>query len=202
MGQAAHAVEQAAQGLPFQVLHDDEGGLVELVNVVDLDDMGVDELGNDVGLLAEALLEAGLHGHVVLEHLDGHGHVQDLVPALVDQAPAPLTDLVLDHVLAHGPVRRHWGGLKTVGDQLGEEDAQIGMLRGHTVKLLLVQPPDHHVGLGDHIGAARLTGQHGHFPHQVTALEPGHLVAFPVLDHGDHTGAALDDVQGVAGLTL
>ncbi len=64
----------ASNGLPFQILHDNEQGPVALFKVIDLDDVRMIQSGHDPGLLTKIPDEIGIHGHIMFHHFNGHRH--------------------------------------------------------------------------------------------------------------------------------
>ena len=100
-GQLAPLVEDLAQGLALDVLHDDEGDIVRpavrvhalvLAGVVDRDDRGVVEAGAGLGLSAEAGEERGIAREVAAQHLDGDRTLEAQVDPPVDLGHAAAAD--------------------------------------------------------------------------------------------------------------
>ncbi|GAA3146488.1 hypothetical protein GCM10020001_082130 [Nonomuraea salmonea] len=89
-GQAAARGQLLAQAEPGQVLHDEERRPVVLSDVQDHGDVGVDDLGDGLGVLPEHLT-GGRAGRSGAEHLDGHDPVGPRVvppPHLAHRAAA------------------------------------------------------------------------------------------------------------------
>ncbi len=68
----------------MDVLHDDVVRVAVLAPVVDIDDVGVREIGRRCGFLPKSLHEAGIAGVAWVQHLDGDGPPEDLIYCLVD----------------------------------------------------------------------------------------------------------------------
>ena len=68
--QPAVCREEVPEVRAAHVLHDHERGAVALAPVVDLDDVGVGEVGSGAGLPAEPVDERGLGGELAVEDLD------------------------------------------------------------------------------------------------------------------------------------
>ena len=89
-----HRVGQAAAR---DVLDDHVGGALKVAEVVDVDDVGVAELGDRLGLVAEAgdRIDVGCDR---LHDLDRAGPLQLRVIGAIDDAHRPLADEILDLV--------------------------------------------------------------------------------------------------------
>ena len=95
-GHAALVLEDRAERLALDELHDDEERLVVLVEVVDAHDARVVE-GRDGGRLAlEAAPELGVAGVGVAQDLDRHRDLEAGMEAPVDDAHRAATELSLD----------------------------------------------------------------------------------------------------------
>ena len=90
--------QDLGQRAALHVLHGDEVGARVLAPVVDVDDVGVAEVGGRLGLAAEALDEVGVDGELGEQHLDRHLAVEQQVAGEEHvghtAAPDPLVDLV------------------------------------------------------------------------------------------------------------
>ena len=80
----AVALQQLRARLALDVLHDDEVAAGVDAGVVDLDDVGVDELGDGERLAAEPGDELLVVGEVLGQHLDGDRPLEHPVGGLVD----------------------------------------------------------------------------------------------------------------------
>ena len=78
----------------MHVLHDDVVRLVVVAPVVDVDDVGVREVGGGLCLLAEARDEVWGRSRTLVEYLDRDGAAEDLVDGLVDVGHAAGADLL------------------------------------------------------------------------------------------------------------
>ena len=195
-------VDNFPQGAALDVFHHDEHGLVPRLDVVDLDNVIVVELGNGDGFLLEVAHKFIVHGHVVKKHLDGHRHVQAGVQPLVDDAVSAAADDVGHEVfadLAHGC---HAAGGEALGHDLRQEIAQLGVIVGDGVEILLAHFPHVHLGFGIDVGAARLPGEQRHFTDNVALPPDGDPVGVPVFFDQDGAGAGLDNEEGVAFIPL
>jgi hypothetical protein len=103
LGAEAPAVAQVAQALAGDQLHDDEVGAFELLHVVDVDDVVVDQGGDDLRLLLEALAELLVHGELRRQDLDRHRPVERELPRPIHHPHAAAADLALDLPAADGP---------------------------------------------------------------------------------------------------
>ena len=82
-------------------LHGDEGHAVRLAKVVRLDDVGMDQVGDELGLADEVLNEHLLAGVVRADDLDGDALdevARALLLGLIDNTHATLKDLAGDLV--------------------------------------------------------------------------------------------------------
>ena len=85
---------------PLEVLEHDEGQAVRrLIHVHDADHVRALDLGGDLGLLEEALDEAGAARELGVEELERHERAQHLVAGLVDRAHAAVADQAIQAVL-------------------------------------------------------------------------------------------------------
>ena len=89
-------------------LQREERQAVVLAGLVDLDDIGMRELGDGLGLGAESRQAHGTHVHPGEDHLQGDHALQTPVPGLVDHAHAAAPEFLQDVVTRHGhvPYRR------------------------------------------------------------------------------------------------
>ena len=101
---AARGCRRAARSRlpPADVLQLEEGQAVGLADVVDLDDVGVLELGDGLGLGQEAGGGDGVGVGAGQDHLQGAGAVQADLPGLVDDPHAAAAQLALDLVAGDG----------------------------------------------------------------------------------------------------
>ena len=82
------------EGLALDVLHGQDEAAVLLAEVVEVDDVGVLELGQRLGLLEEAGLDVGVRRQLGRQDLERDLLVGHLVAALVDHAHAALPEHV------------------------------------------------------------------------------------------------------------
>ena len=83
--------------------------------VVDLDEVGMVEPSNGLGLDAEAALLLGVGMCLRQEHLEGDTAVEPQLARLVDHSHAPAAQHALDRVARHGgPIRGRLGGRQGV----------------------------------------------------------------------------------------
>ena len=85
-------------------LQREERQAVVLAGLVDLDDIGMRELGDGLGLGAESRQAHGTHVHPGEDHLQGDQALQTPVPGLVDHAHAAAPEFLHDVVTRHGHV--------------------------------------------------------------------------------------------------
>src|SRR5205807_2572128 len=93
---AALVLQDRAQRLAVDILHDDEQGAVVLVEVVNANDARVVEVGDRRGLALEAAAELGVLGVAVAQDLDRDRHLEAGMEALVDDSHRPPPELGLD----------------------------------------------------------------------------------------------------------
>ena len=125
------AVQAVGEASPLEQFERHEGTAVGLAEIVDLDDVGVAEAGDGLGLDQEpgAMLGTGMIAFA--DHLQGDDPVEPAVPRPVDDAHAAPGDLTEQFVFtdrarsvgtvrtaAHGPGEMEdvEAGLQTVGD--------------------------------------------------------------------------------------
>ena len=89
-------LEAVGEAPPFEQLERDEGAAVGLAEVVDLDDVGMAEPGDGLGLDQEPLAMLGVGVLAVADHLQRDDPVQRAVPGLVDDAHAAAAQLGQD----------------------------------------------------------------------------------------------------------
>ncbi len=99
--QAVLGAQDLLEVLALEQLHDEEGrALGDLVDVADVDHVGVTDAGGGPSLPHEALDEFPIVGHLRAEDLDGHRLAEAEVLALVDAAHATLAYESADEVAA------------------------------------------------------------------------------------------------------
>ncbi len=112
---------QAARVGPGDELHGEEDLVVDHADVVDGDDVGVGDGGQQAGLAGEALAQARLVAHAGGAHqLEGDLAVELGVEGAVDHAHAARADGVDDDVAAESGAAGPRGGDATGGLQAGE----------------------------------------------------------------------------------
>jgi hypothetical protein len=109
------ALHETRQARPLEILHDDEGTVLEHPHVGYLYDVVVPYAGRRSRLVVEPLDDLGMGGDLGKEKLDCQIPPDEHVPRLVDDAHAPFSDNACKRVLAfqdsaHLPVVR-WNGL-------------------------------------------------------------------------------------------
>ena len=92
--------EQVGQAAAGVVAHGDKVAPVLLAHLVDGDHVGALELGSQAGLLAEALDELGIGGHLGVQDLEGHRAALGSVGGTVDRAKAAFAELFVEFVFA------------------------------------------------------------------------------------------------------
>ena len=101
------AVDPVLEGAALDVLHDDEGAVLVLADVKDLDDVRVVEPGGEARLAREPLAHLVVAGEVVGEELDGDLAVELQVTGAVDRGHAAVAQPVLELVALAGEVAVH-----------------------------------------------------------------------------------------------
>ncbi len=91
------------QGLPFQVLHDEEGRAFPLADVMQGADVGMVQGGGGAGLALEALESLTVRRVPFGEELQGDGATEPSVLGLVDDAHAPAAKLLKNPVVGNRP---------------------------------------------------------------------------------------------------
>ena len=120
-GEGALPVDGVLEGAAVDELHGHEPHAAFLTDEVDLDDVGVDEVGLALGLALEAGEEGGIAGELGAEGLEGDGAVQRGVEAEVDGAHAARRDLSLDAEVMEVGAGGELGGDEDVGERHGRE---------------------------------------------------------------------------------
>ena len=104
---SAPAVEPVLEGAPLDVLHDDEGAVLLLADVEDLNDVRMVEPGGEAGLAREPLPHLVVAGEVVGEELDGDFAIELQVAGAVDGRHAAVAEPVLELVALTGELALH-----------------------------------------------------------------------------------------------
>ena len=120
------------QRLSLDVLEDDVGVAAVLAGVDHRDDVGVGQLGDRPGLLAEALQLVLLLGHLAVHHLDRDRPVERVVTCQVDGRHAAAAQFRLQPVAAgeHGSDHRAGGAGAHLGAAIVEHAADGRSLPG------------------------------------------------------------------------
>ncbi len=109
-GRLRTAVETLGQAVAGHELHREEGSALPGADLVDLDNVGVLEPGDQAGFGFEAGQRPGRRVRPVAQHLQGHDALEGEVAGLVDDAHASAAQLTQHFVARHG--RRRGGGGK------------------------------------------------------------------------------------------
>ena len=129
LGVAGQPVAEAAA---LEQLERDEGQAVGFADLVDLDDVGMSQPRDRLGLDAEARQVVGPRLDAAADHLEGDQAVQAGVAGLVDDAHAPFAQPLEDLVAGDGrPVRGHRLPTPGKGQRLsrGGADGPVGVIR-------------------------------------------------------------------------
>ena len=94
------ALQRVREGLPFDVLHDDEIDAVLLTHVIKRADVRVIELRDRLGLALETRLAFRTLSQVLRKHLDGDRPVETGVVGFVDLPHSPFANWGQDFVRA------------------------------------------------------------------------------------------------------
>ena len=106
-------------------LHAEEGDAVELVDLVDRHDVGVVEVGGELGFAAEPLPLRGACHRAREDHLERHRPPQRLLHGLVDDPhPAP-GDLLEQEIIADLVLARRDGPAVAVGVRIGGRAVRV-----------------------------------------------------------------------------
>ena len=82
--QGGVAGDELFEALPRYELHDDIVEVAVLAYVVDVDDVGMGEVGGCLGFAAEACHKLLVCGELVAQHFDRHDATQDVVAGFID----------------------------------------------------------------------------------------------------------------------
>ncbi len=173
-----------------------------MFNIKHPDNVRVIEAGDEPGLLLECPLEARIHGQVMFEHLDAHGHIEGPMFPFIDHTVAPPSYDIRYNVLADLPPGRFPAGRKPFRHDVGEEYPEVRELARNPLKLPLRQAPELHVGLRLNMGAPGFTGEQCHLSDDVSFPAAGDGKDFSFLFHHDHAGPRLNDVERIPFLSL
>ena len=142
-------------------------------------DVRVLERLDDVGLLTKARQRGDVVDQTVAHHLQGHAPVLRRFTSFVDDGHASsshtLKDLVALEDLSAEDVP--FRAAETIGDQVGQDDAQLGMFSGQSVELVRRQRQSVHGLARDDVRSAALPGDQRHLPDD--------LAVFQLADHPD-----------------
>jgi hypothetical protein len=138
--QRAGAVEACLERLAGDILHDQVGQAVVLVDAVDGDDMVVADRSRGLRLAREAPPGCGAASHRCGHDLDRHQPVQGRVERLEDDAHAALADHLLHLVGAQGA--------EEFGPVGGAKEVQIGGVGGSAERRRGVVQPLHDLAKG------------------------------------------------------
>ncbi len=92
-----HPLPPLAQGLALDELHGDEGGALELTDLVDLDDIRMGDAGHGLGLSEQA----GVAVAIGEQQFDGDLSIEILVVGGVDHPHAASSHAVQEHIVIH-----------------------------------------------------------------------------------------------------
>ena len=97
--EVAFAADALLEGAAADELHGDVEVALVVADGVELDDVGVGDVGGDVGLAAELLEAGGVAGVLAVEDFEGDAAAEGFVFGLEDAAHAAFADLADDHEL-------------------------------------------------------------------------------------------------------
>jgi hypothetical protein len=94
------APDELLQAAPGQIAHDDIGQALVLAVIVDGQDVGMFQVGDDIHLALETFVKAGVVQQMTRQHFDGNRAVHRLLAGAVHRRHAAPPDLVEDFVLS------------------------------------------------------------------------------------------------------
>ncbi len=97
-GQRPALLDDGLQAGPLHVLADDVGTRPTLADVEDANDVGLRQTGGGLRLAPKSLLETGVGGIRLPQHLDDHRTIEEGIAAFVDHGQAPLVQEAQDLV--------------------------------------------------------------------------------------------------------